>query len=177
MEEPYARRSPPQRFRFATAALLILWSLASVSTSFRSSVLSETRPSAVPLHAADIIQKCKALRETPGPPADFINRTQSDRFQPGTRPILIRNASLWTGHLQGLEVVQGDLYIDNGLIKVVGHVDPNSIDPDNVHVLDAHGYVALQVLYSFTDAAPRSLGHGLRLGMQTYSNLLILRIS
>ncbi|CCM03593.1 uncharacterized protein FIBRA_05730 [Fibroporia radiculosa] len=139
MEQAYARRSLPQRVRFATAVLLILWSLASISTGIRSSILSETHPSAVPLHAADIIHKCKALRATPGPPADFADRTKSDRFQPGTRPILIRNASLWTGRVQGLEVVQGDLYIDNGLIKAVGYVTHESIDADNVYVLDVHG--------------------------------------
>lgn len=44
----------------------------------------------VPLHAAEILAKCRLLEVKPGPPADFRLRERSDRFVPGTRPVLIK---------------------------------------------------------------------------------------
>ena len=41
-------------------------------------------------NAASILDTCRALDLKPGPPADFIDRTVSDRFVPGTKPVLIK---------------------------------------------------------------------------------------
>ncbi|KAJ6570163.1 carbohydrate esterase family 9 protein [Mycena vulgaris] len=71
--------------------------------------------------AASIVARCRALHLQAGPPKDFHERTESDRFVPGTRPHLIRNAKLWTGGNNGTEIVSGDVLIDKGLIKGVGH--------------------------------------------------------
>ncbi|KAJ7484418.1 carbohydrate esterase family 9 protein [Mycena latifolia] len=62
---------------------------------------------------------------------------ESDRFVEGTKPTLIRNASIWTGRDDGNEVVYGDVLIDKGLIKKVGSVDLNAYS--DVVVLDAAG--------------------------------------
>ena len=96
----------------------------------------------IPLHAAEIQARCRALNTKPGPPADFYNRTVSDRFADGTKHVWIRNATIWTGRLQGLETIKGDVFLMNGIIKVVGHVDLQSMgldDRDKVEILDAHG--------------------------------------
>lgn len=98
--------------------------------------------SQVPLHAAEIQARCRALNTKPGPPSDFFDRTVSDRFVEGTKHIWIRNATIWTGRVQGLEVIQGDVFLMNGIIKAVGHVDLQSMglnDRDEVEVLHAHG--------------------------------------
>jgi len=48
----------------------------------------------VPTHAEDILAKCKSLNKPAGPPPDFSERGQSDRFEPGTKPTLIKNAKV-----------------------------------------------------------------------------------
>ncbi|KAJ7454753.1 carbohydrate esterase family 9 protein [Mycena latifolia] len=70
---------------------------------------------------ASIVAKCRALQLQAGPPEDFHERTESDRFVPGTRPHLIQNAKLWTGGNNGTEIINGDVLIDKGLIKGVSH--------------------------------------------------------
>jgi hypothetical protein len=78
----------------------------------------------VPKNADSILAKCRALNVKPGPPEDFGHRTVSDRFQPGTKAVWIKNATLWTGSVDGLEILYGDLLLENGLIKAVGKVNP-----------------------------------------------------
>ena len=98
--------------------------------------------SQVPLHATEIQARCRALNVKPGPPSDFYDRTASDRFVKGTKPVWIRNATIWTGRVQGLEVVHGDVFLMNGMVKTVGRVDLQSMGLDDrreVEILDAHG--------------------------------------
>ncbi|EGN99656.1 hypothetical protein SERLA73DRAFT_159873 [Serpula lacrymans var. lacrymans S7.3] len=94
----------------------------------------------VPLHAQETLVKCRALNTRPG--ASTNERSQSDRFQPGTNPIVIRNASIWTGLDNGLDVLQADLFLDKGLIKSVGEIDLTILAKDRtkeITVIDAHG--------------------------------------
>ncbi|KII92269.1 hypothetical protein PLICRDRAFT_37059 [Plicaturopsis crispa FD-325 SS-3] len=84
----------------------------------------------VPLHAQEILRKCDALDAQPGPPSDFHLRTSSDRFAKGTKATLIRNASIWTGHIEGDGeglVIHGDLLLDKGLIKAVGAISAQTL--------------------------------------------------
>ena len=104
--------------------------------------LELNRGSQVPFHAAETEARCRALNTKPGPPSDFYARTASDRFVEGTKHVWIRNATIWTGRVQGLEVIQGDLLLMNGIIKAVGRVDLQSMglnDHDEVETLDARG--------------------------------------
>ncbi|KAJ6466602.1 carbohydrate esterase family 9 protein [Mycena vitilis] len=80
-----------------------------------------SRPSNLYLPTASVVSRCRALHLEAGPPQDFHDRTQSDRFVPGTRPHLIQNAKLWTGGSNGTKIFNGDILIDKGLIKGVGH--------------------------------------------------------
>ncbi|KAJ7841313.1 carbohydrate esterase family 9 protein [Mycena olivaceomarginata] len=74
-----------------------------------------------PSSSAAAISRCRALQLQPGPPDDFHDRSESDRFVPQTRPHLVQNAKIWTGRNNGTEVLTGDILIDKGLIKGVGH--------------------------------------------------------
>lgn len=56
-----------------------------------------------PLHAEQILETCRNLRITPGPPSDFHRRTESDRYVPGTKQVVIRNATIWVGRGSGIE--------------------------------------------------------------------------
>jgi hypothetical protein len=77
----------------------------------------------IPLHADAILEKCASLELPAGPPSDFHKRTESDRFVHGTKPTLLKNATIWTGRADGHEVVTGDLLLDRGLIQAIGEVD------------------------------------------------------
>jgi imidazolonepropionase-like amidohydrolase len=38
------------------------------------------------------------------------------------------NATIWTGGAKGLEIVEGDLLLDRGLIKAVGRIEPRVLE-------------------------------------------------
>ncbi|KZT66550.1 carbohydrate esterase family 9 protein [Daedalea quercina L-15889] len=121
------------------AGLLTLSALVSIFQSHASFTASErVKHVQIPLNAEDILGRCAALGVTPSPPANFYERTQSDRFEPGTKPLLIRNATLWTGRQDVLDAVAGDLYLDQGIIQAVGQVSVETLGRD-VTVIDANG--------------------------------------
>ncbi|THH17725.1 hypothetical protein EW146_g3143 [Bondarzewia mesenterica] len=93
----------------------------------------------IPFNASQILDMCNKIDAKPGPSPTFYDRTTSDRFQPGTKPTLIHNATIWTGRVDGLEVIRGGLLLDGGLIKAVGDVDSSSINYQEVTTLNAHG--------------------------------------
>ncbi|KAI0658489.1 composite domain of metallo-dependent hydrolase [Cubamyces menziesii] len=76
----------------------------------------------------------------PGPPeGQFLERDSSDRYEPGTRATLIKNVTLWTGGRNGTEVVHGDVLLDRGLVRSIGHI-PRALYVDrDTDVVDAHG--------------------------------------
>ena len=94
----------------------------------------------IPPNAASIRARCENLKLKPGPHPLFNNRSSSDRFVPGTEPVLIRNATIWTGRIQGLEIIKGDLLLENGLIKALGHIDASRFQYlDRLTSIDAMG--------------------------------------
>ncbi|KAG8926199.1 hypothetical protein FRC02_009071 [Tulasnella sp. 418] len=100
---------------FATTSALVF--LHSQSSLFEIDQWRRTPP-----HAHRILAECASLRALPGPPPGFQYRTQSDRFVHGTKPQLILNATIWTGGKDGTEVITGDVFLEDGLIKAVGDV-------------------------------------------------------
>ncbi len=98
---------------FASQALWLHW--------------AKDKTTQIPLHAVETLQKCKLLDVPPGPPPDFHSRIDSDRFVPGTKATLLKNATIWTGRVNGLEVVRGDILLDKGIIKAVGVIDPDAL--------------------------------------------------
>jgi len=110
--------------------LLLLFS----GTFFPSAPLGIRVPSSVD---ASLLQRCRSLNTPAGPPADFHKRTQSDRFSPGTKPIIIKNAKIWTGEDNGRHVMQGDILLDKGMIMEVGGIPQHNCK--DITVLDAQG--------------------------------------
>ena len=115
--------------------------LASQLTGKNTSKFFLSSPKAPPLHSSAIIAKCHRLQMQAGPPQDFHIRTHSDRFEEGTRPVLVKNAKIWTGGKNGTEVIQGDILMDNGIIKNIGYVQSRSLElyGKRLMVLDAKG--------------------------------------
>jgi hypothetical protein len=93
-------------------------------------------PSYPPPHAASTLLKCHSLSLKPHPPLNARDRQYSDRFEPGTKPVLLKNARIWTGANNGSEVIDGSVFLDNGIIQRVGKIDLASLPSDTV-VLDA----------------------------------------
>jgi hypothetical protein len=83
----------------------------------------------VPVNAQQILQQCAGLRAVPEPALDFHLRTQSDRYEEGTRPTLIKDAHIWTGARNGTETVIGDVLLSGGLVKGIGYI-PTSVLED-----------------------------------------------
>ena len=80
-----AHRRRAWRLLLATVTLF-----AVTQWSYYGSRLESPAAVQVPLHAAEILEKCSLLDVKPGPPKNFISREYSDRFVPGTKPVLIK---------------------------------------------------------------------------------------
>ncbi|GAA5872453.1 hypothetical protein JCM1840_006065 [Sporobolomyces johnsonii] len=84
----------------------------------------------------ETIDRCSTLHDRPGVPKGFSNRTRSDRFVAGTRPVLIRNATVWTGLHDGKEILYNhDVLLDRGLIVGIGE----GLGAQGVSVVEAKG--------------------------------------
>jgi len=94
-----------------------------------------------PKHASAIISRCRSLTAQAMPPAGFHSRTHSDRLEEGTRPVLIRNANIWTGNRNGTEIIRADILLDKGIIKSIGHLRGTSIKTygEELEVVDVKG--------------------------------------
>lgn len=97
----------------------------------------------IPRHVSELATaRCRQLRLRP---EDHLNsrgvRTQSDRYVPGTQPVLLRRAKIWTGDANGTDLVHGDILMDKGLIKSVGHLSLQELDSlqDNLVTVDLDG--------------------------------------
>jgi hypothetical protein len=71
---------------------------------------------------------CKNIHTPAGPPKTCTKRTESDRFVPGTPPVLLRNGMIWTGARNGTEIVYGDVLLDKGLVVAVGYIPSSFLD-------------------------------------------------
>ena len=93
-----------------------------------------------PINAQEILGKCQSLRNTPIPPAGFKKREVSDRYEPGTNATWLRNCRILTGERNGSVVIDGDLFLDKGIVKAIGKVPWHLPDnTPNVTVIDAEG--------------------------------------
>ena len=83
-----------------------------------------------PHHRSELQAICKSIRTPAGPPHSFSTaaRTENDRFVPGTPPVLLRNATIWTGSGNGTEIVHGDVLLDRGLVVAIGDIPPSLLD-------------------------------------------------
>jgi hypothetical protein len=108
---------------------------------YHSATHSPPHPQHIPPgNSQQILSQCAALRAVPGPPQNFHERQISDRFEPGTKPTLIRNATIWTGQQNGTVVVHGDLLFDGGVVKGIGKIPEKSIARmHDLTVVDAGG--------------------------------------
>lgn len=137
-----ARRSTRKHRQWLFQVVGIVAVLSLLGTRVRVGYDSPIRTADFSSEAEAVKARCENLKLTPGPPPDFISRTSSDRFVPGTKATLIRNATIWTGNDAGREIVKGDVVIDQGLIKIIAvDIDPKQMNMDklSLEVIDAEG--------------------------------------
>ena len=126
-----------RRVRLLHAYLLLAASGALIY--FGQSYWATSSTAKLPPHAVTSLARCRSLQAKPGPSQDFHKRSQSDRFEEGTQPILIKNAKIWTGDINGTEVVHADVLLDKGIIKGIGRVERFQLKAfkDDLIVIDA----------------------------------------
>lgn len=81
-----------------------------------------SKPQPLPDFITKGIEQCKIISR---PPPHFerfdSKREKNDRFVPGTKPVWLKNGTVWTGEDDGNEILQGvDLFLDNGVIRKMG---------------------------------------------------------
>ncbi|KAG2742359.1 hypothetical protein P692DRAFT_20879650 [Suillus brevipes Sb2] len=143
---------PPLRHRgrllLFTITLVLFVCFHSSTLTFLSSVFTETRFDPYErnelVRRSEILSKCAYTHAKPGPPPHFHARIQSDRYAENTKPVLVRNATIWTAANDGLEVLTGNLLMHRGLIKAIGNIPLSMIQQlelgnVNLEVIDAHG--------------------------------------
>jgi hypothetical protein len=132
----------------AIFVLLNLWFYSSQILSPFYGLISSENAISIPLRASEILRECRSLHLKPGVPDEFYKRVFSDRFEPGTKKVLIRNATIWTGRVQGLEIITGDMLLEGGIIKEVGSIEQKElVDKTSAHIIDAQGYVTICFSY------------------------------
>lgn len=137
-ERPLRRKPHPM---LGVALGLGLW-VACIYTGLFSAFLPKNGSVKVPINAQQIIQKCAHINTIPSAPLDFHSRDKSDRYVPGTKPTWIKNATIWTGNVDGFEVVLGDLLLDKGIIQAVGEIPAHILEAYHHHhatVIEANG--------------------------------------
>jgi hypothetical protein len=132
------KTSPPRKFR--RNFLFILTVLAGSQLYFLSSSFPTLfrRTEQLPFHAERSLARCASLRVSAGPPTNFHDRTESDRFEHGAKATLLHNARIWTGGNNGTEVIHGDVFLDKGIIQGVGNLNMNALR-SHVNGMIAHG--------------------------------------
>ena len=131
MEKPLPSRSMPpssrqlelgpqrRKSRGLLRVALALFALLVVSVQ-APALWTALRP--LPPHLTAAFSRCRSLNLSPGPSAEFLERRESDRYVPGTRPYILKNARIWTGAENGTEVLHADILLDKGIIKSIGHL-------------------------------------------------------
>lgn len=118
-KRPGVVRRVAQLFWLTVCSVLVFYIFLGTEVERSNHVLSA--------HVQRTIEQCKAKDRPAGPPPDFHDRDTSDRFQPGTPPVLIRNARIWTGANNGTEKVTGDILLKDGLVAAIVTLGSDSL--------------------------------------------------
>ncbi|KAJ6539527.1 carbohydrate esterase family 9 protein [Mycena capillaripes] len=90
--------------------------------------------------AQEIQVKCHSIKFSPAPSPFFLKREVSDRFEAGTNSTLITNATILIGKGNDTRTLEGDLYLDKGIVKAIGALfRPSLENAFNLTVINANG--------------------------------------
>jgi imidazolonepropionase-like amidohydrolase len=140
-------RQKRRTFRFIAIAILTYFAFSTYK------IANNTRKPATTLSIEklrDDHTTCATLRRVPTIEAR-ASRSINKRWLSGTKPLLIRNATIWTGepvagtskedaHLgKGYSWISSDLFVDRGLIQKIGVDISLSHLPKDTAIYEAHG--------------------------------------
>lgn len=117
--------------RIATCSTALIYLLASFTSStglsldFPWPTKPDPTPAPLPSFVKEGIKQCEIInRPPPNHKHATGDRKYSDRFVEGTKPVWLRNATVWTGEKGGEEVLYGvDLLLDGGVVRKIGSGD------------------------------------------------------
>lgn len=100
--------------------------------------------SPLPPHVEQGIKRCDAIKQGPPNPQPNADRDVSDRFVKGTRPVWLKNATVWTGEKRGEEVLyETSVWLEGGVIRRIGKKDGDFADlraaAKDADEVDLHG--------------------------------------
>ncbi|WFD34581.1 hypothetical protein MCUN1_001422 [Malassezia cuniculi] len=136
---PAPQRAQPQRLK-RLAQVVVLASVAAL-LFYGSAVVrmlsdaAAAAPASAPAADAGAERLCRMRNARAGAPPNFSSRARNDRYVDSTAPIVIRNATLWTGEKIRHAV---DIHIDHGLIVDVTDEGAKRA-PSHAEVIHAHG--------------------------------------
>jgi hypothetical protein len=69
------------------------------------------------------LERCEEVKSMPPDTTNFAKeRTMSDRYESGTRPVFLSNGTIWTGDDNGEQVIYGgSVLLKNGIIWKIGN--------------------------------------------------------
>lgn len=126
-ENARSRRSPARFLLplFAVAALLVTCHHAGVKQYVTEDMGFPWpgEPEALPPFIHEGMKRCSQIRmPPPSPEVATIKRKHSDRHVHGTRPVWLKNATLWTGEKDGKAVVHGaNVWMEGGVVRKISH--------------------------------------------------------
>lgn len=163
-------RAPSTRRLLALLPLLALGLyLASLSPALKSLGIGfpfpTPSPGPLPPFVIDGMRSCEIISRPPPHHADYTSaRTHSDRFVRGTRPVYLKNATIWTGEDGGKEVLYGKgVWLEGGVVRRVGDEDDmqellagdKDVDKVDLHgawvtpgIVDVHAHLGVDPLPS-----------------------------
>ncbi|KAF5323787.1 hypothetical protein D9619_012926 [Psilocybe cf. subviscida] len=142
-----------RRLIYLCTCALLLQAAVSLSGTLSSSGRKpqSARDPEVAARRAALVAKCNDVNRPAGPPASFTPSSRlrsadrgNERWVPGTPPVLIKNARIWTGE----EIIEhGDVFVERGLVVAAGFLPPSLLyhikslegTDTKVEIIDAHG--------------------------------------
>lgn len=146
--EDKARRSKNGRkIKYALLGVLATLATMHLLSSGPFFPLPRPQPKTTPDFIKAGLARCEEVRTMPPDTSNFAkDRTMSDRFEVGTKSVLLSNGTLWTGAQNGEEVIYGgSVLLKNGVIFKIGkHSDVMTdvqalLEKEEVETIDLEG--------------------------------------
>jgi hypothetical protein len=124
-EEKSRRSKNGRKIKYALLGVLTTLATMHLLSSGPFFPLPRPQPKTTPDLIKAGLARCEEVRTMPPDTSSFAkDRTVSDRFEVGTKSVLLSNGTVWTGAENGEEVIYGgSVLLKNGVVWKVGKHD------------------------------------------------------